>query len=198
MAHTLRLRRSRSKYGKKRRQRKTQRRVHGGGIFDDFISKFKPSTDEEKCAKAREAAQEACSKVNGNEDAGDIEMSAMGDTSLSSSELDASSSPTLQQQPSDSDSGALPPQSSDSGSSPTLQQQPSDFDSGALPPPPSDSGALPPPPYDSGALPPPPSDSGSQPQPVGFGGSKKSRRKHNNKKKSHRRKKSKTSRKYKK
>jgi hypothetical protein len=147
--------------------------VHGGGIFDDFISKFKPSTDEEKCAKAREAAQEACSNVNGNEDAGDIEMSAMGDTSFSSSELDASSSPTLQQQPSDSDSGALPP-------------------------PPSDSGALPPPPSDSGALPPPPSDSGSQPQPVGFGGSKKSRRKHNNKKKSHRRKKSKTSRKYKK
>ena len=188
MAHTLRLRRSRSKYGKKRRQRKTQRRVHGGGIFDDFISKFKPSTDEEKCAKAREAAQEACSNVNGNEDAGDIEMSAMGDTSFSSSELDASSSPTLQQQPSDSDSGALQPQSSDSGSSPTLQQQPSDSDSGALPPPPSD----------SGALPPPPSDSGSQPQPVGFGGSKKSRRKHNNKKKSHRRKKSKTSRKYKK
>ena len=116
MAHTLRLRRSRSKYGKTRRQRKTQRRVHGGGIFDDFISKFKPSTDEEKCAKAREAAQEACSNVNGNEDAGDIEMSPMGDTSSSSSELDASSSPTLQQPP--FDSGALPPPPSDSGSQP--------------------------------------------------------------------------------
>lgn len=72
MAHTL--RRSRSKYGRTRRQRRKQNRTRGGGFFDDFISKFKPSTPEEKCAKAQKLAQEACS--NNNVD-GDIEMMPM-------------------------------------------------------------------------------------------------------------------------
>jgi len=50
------------------------------GLTDGFkglVSKFSPSTDAEKCTKAKEAAQEVCSKVNGNEDAGDIEISEM-------------------------------------------------------------------------------------------------------------------------
>jgi hypothetical protein len=72
MAHTL--RRSRSKYGRTRRQRRKQRRIRGGGIFDEIINKFKPSTPEEKCAKAKELAQEACSNNNAE---GDIEMMPM-------------------------------------------------------------------------------------------------------------------------
>ena len=62
MAHTL--RRSRSKYGRTRRQRRKQKRIRGGGIFDDFINKFKPSTPEEKCEKAKQAADEVCSSVS--------------------------------------------------------------------------------------------------------------------------------------
>jgi len=77
MAHTL--RRSRSKYGRTRRQRRKQRRIRGGGIFDEFINKFKPSTPEEKCAKAKESAQEACSN---NSAEGDIEMMPMESDSL--------------------------------------------------------------------------------------------------------------------
>ena len=59
MVHTL--RRSRSKYGRTRRQRRKQRRIRGGGIFDDIINKFKPATAEEKCEKAKQAAEEVCS-----------------------------------------------------------------------------------------------------------------------------------------
>jgi hypothetical protein len=62
MAHTL--RRSRSKYGRTRRQRRKQRRIRGGGIFDDIINKFKPATPEEKCEKAKQAADEVCSSVS--------------------------------------------------------------------------------------------------------------------------------------
>jgi hypothetical protein len=62
MAHTL--RRSRSKYGRTRRQRRKQRRIRGGGIFDDIINKFKPDTPEEKCEKAKQAAEEVCSSVS--------------------------------------------------------------------------------------------------------------------------------------
>ena len=62
MAHTL--RRSRSKYGRTRRQRRKQRRMRGGGIFDDFINKFKPSTPEEKCENAKQTAEEVCSSVS--------------------------------------------------------------------------------------------------------------------------------------
>jgi hypothetical protein len=76
MAHTL--RRSRSKYGRTRRQRRKQRRIRGGGIFDEIINKFKPSTPEEKCAKAKELAQEACSNNNAE---GDIEMMPMDSNS---------------------------------------------------------------------------------------------------------------------
>ena len=58
MAHTL--RRSKSKYGRTRRQRKKQTRMRGGSIIDDLVSKFKPSTDAEKCAKAQQNVQETC------------------------------------------------------------------------------------------------------------------------------------------
>jgi hypothetical protein len=75
MAQTL--RRSKSKYGRTRRQRqqKKQRQMHGGFSFDDFISKFKPSTPAEKCKAAKEAAQTACSNVEG-----DIELMPISDT----------------------------------------------------------------------------------------------------------------------
>ena len=59
MVHTL--RRSRSKYGRTRRQRRKQRRIRGGGIFDDIINKFKPASTQEKCEKAKQAAEEVCS-----------------------------------------------------------------------------------------------------------------------------------------
>ena len=62
MSHTL--RRSRSKYGRTRRQRRKQKHTRGGGIFDDFINKFKPSTPEEKCEKAKQTADEVCNSVS--------------------------------------------------------------------------------------------------------------------------------------
>ena len=67
MAHTL--RRSKSKYGRTRRQRKKQRRMRmrGGGIFDDIINKFKPSTDAEKCQTAKENAGEICMNAKADE-----------------------------------------------------------------------------------------------------------------------------------
>ena len=70
MSHTL--RRSKSKYGRTRRQRqhKKQRHMRGGFSFTDFIGNFKPKTDAEKCQAAKEAAQTACS----NAAEGDIEM----------------------------------------------------------------------------------------------------------------------------
>ena len=62
MAHTL--RRSRSKYGRTRRQRRKQRRIRGGGFIDDIINKIKPATPEEKCEKAKQTADEVCSSVS--------------------------------------------------------------------------------------------------------------------------------------
>lgn len=62
MAHTL--RRSKSKYGRTRRQRRKQKKMQGGGIFDDFVKKFKPSSPEEKCENARKDAEEACSSIS--------------------------------------------------------------------------------------------------------------------------------------
>jgi hypothetical protein len=83
MTHTL--RRSKSKYARTRRQHKKQRRIRGGGGFLDdignignrIVGTFKPSTPAEKCQATRKAAQEACSKVEG-----DIEMTEIAsDTS---------------------------------------------------------------------------------------------------------------------
>ena len=62
MAHTL--RRSKSKYGRTRRQRRKQKKMQGGGFFDDFVKKFKPSSPEEKCEKARKDAEEICNSVS--------------------------------------------------------------------------------------------------------------------------------------
>lgn len=62
MAHTL--RRSRSKYGRTRRQRKKEKKMQGGGFFDDFVKTFKPSTPEEKCEKAKKNAEEACNSMS--------------------------------------------------------------------------------------------------------------------------------------
>ena len=73
MAQKHTLKKSKSKYGRTRRQRRKQRRMrmHGGefslaGITDGFkglVSKFSPSTDAEKCKEANEKAEEVCSKV---------------------------------------------------------------------------------------------------------------------------------------
>ena len=75
MAQTL--RRSKSKYGRTRRQRQhnKQTRMRGGFSFTEFIGKFTPKTDKEKCKAAKEAAQTACSNVDG-----DIEMMPISDT----------------------------------------------------------------------------------------------------------------------
>ena len=81
MAQTL--RRSKSKYGRTRRrqrQQKKQTRMRGGLSFTDFsftdlsfTDLFKPKTNKDKCKAAKEAAQTACSNVDG-----DIEMTEMG------------------------------------------------------------------------------------------------------------------------
>ena len=40
MAQKHTLKKSKSKYGRTRRQRRKQRRIRGGGIFDDIIPKL--------------------------------------------------------------------------------------------------------------------------------------------------------------
>ena len=49
--------------------------MRGGFSFTEFIGKFTPKTDKEKCKAAKEAAQTACSNVDG-----DIEMMPISDT----------------------------------------------------------------------------------------------------------------------
>ena len=81
MTHTL--RRSRSKYGRTRRQRKKQLRMQGGGIFDDFVdnltSKFKPKSSQQKCQDAKEEAEKICNSGASGAD-GDIEMSELNES----------------------------------------------------------------------------------------------------------------------
>lgn len=86
MAHTL--RRSRSKYGRTRRQRRKQKRTRGGGFFGDFINKFKPSTPEEKCENAKQAAEEVCSSVSAPSSEPVVEQQS-GDELSPPSELDS-------------------------------------------------------------------------------------------------------------
>ncbi len=58
------LRRSRSKYGRTRRQRRKQRRIRGGGFFDklkdDIVNKFKPKSAQVKCEEAEQEAENIC------------------------------------------------------------------------------------------------------------------------------------------
>jgi hypothetical protein len=42
-------------------------RMRGGGIFDDIINKFKPSTDAEKCQAAKENVDEICMNAKADE-----------------------------------------------------------------------------------------------------------------------------------
>ena len=81
------LRRSRSKYGRTRRQRINKKRISGGGFIDDLVKKFQPSTDVEKCQAAKEAARIACS----NKVEGDIEMMPIASSSGSGEELSSGS-----------------------------------------------------------------------------------------------------------
>ena len=113
MAHTL--RRSRSKYGRTRRQRRKQKRTRGGGFFDinfnDIINKLKPSTPEEKCAKAKQAADEVCGSL---ESEPVIEQQS-GDDLSSSSELNSEMmspppiEPTEMMSPPIETTGMMPP-----------------------------------------------------------------------------------------
>jgi hypothetical protein len=61
MAHTL---RSKSKYGRTRRQRKKQRRMRGGFSITESLSglidNFKPETQEKACENAQKKATEIC------------------------------------------------------------------------------------------------------------------------------------------
>jgi len=61
MAQTL---KSKSKYGRTRRQRKKQRRMRGGFNITEsltgLINKFKPATEEEACEEAKNKATEIC------------------------------------------------------------------------------------------------------------------------------------------
>ena len=104
MAHTL--RRSRSKYGRTRRQRRKQKRTRGGGFFGDFINKFKPSTPEEKCENAKQAAEEVCSSLESSEPV--VEQQS-GDDLSSSSELDSELNPEMMPPPSMSEPTRIMP-----------------------------------------------------------------------------------------
>ena len=85
------LRRSRSKYGRTRRQRINKKRISGGGFIDDLVKKFQPSTDVEKCQAAKEAARIACS----NKVEGDIEMMPIASSSGSGEGLSSGSGEEL-------------------------------------------------------------------------------------------------------
>ena len=67
------LRRSRSKYGRTRRQRRKQRRIRGGGFLDDIVNKFKPKSAQEKCKEAEQEAENICNS-SGSGAEGDVEM----------------------------------------------------------------------------------------------------------------------------
>lgn len=60
--NTKKIRRSKSRYGRTRRQRRKQRRMRGGFAFGDLINVFKPKTQEEKCAEAQQEAEKICNK----------------------------------------------------------------------------------------------------------------------------------------
>ncbi len=146
MAHTL--RRSKSKYGKTRRQRRKQKRVQGGGIFQDFVNKFKPSTPEEKCDKARKDAEEVCNSIT--EEIPPLEPSvdsvpvSVPESSNITSASDMSMSQTLtapQSTPAASESIMIPPtsqtmpvmQNSETGLSPNVESVPQPQLEGAIP-----------------------------------------------------------------
>ena len=57
------LRRSKSKYGRTRRQRRKQKRMRGGFGFNDLIGVFQPKTQEEKCKEAQQEAENICNKA---------------------------------------------------------------------------------------------------------------------------------------
>jgi hypothetical protein len=60
--NTKKIRRSKSRYGRTRRQRRKQRRMRGGFAFGDLINVFKPKTQEEKCTEAQQEAEKICNK----------------------------------------------------------------------------------------------------------------------------------------
>ena len=76
------LRRSRSKYGRTRRQRRKQRHIRGGGFLDDIVNKFKPKSAQEKCKEAEQEAENICnSSGSGSGAEGDIEMTELAPSS---------------------------------------------------------------------------------------------------------------------
>ncbi len=200
MTHTL--RRSRSKYGRTRRQRRKQRRMHGGGFFDDIINKFKPSTPEEKCSKAKEAVQEACNNVNRDMEMmpldSSMEHSAVNNNELGLTEptVDTTTPPpsSLEQPIGVMDESAvatsepITPNSMSMNESAGMMQD--NVESSMAAPPSPEMMA----PGNSDNMEtkqplsslPSPQASLSQPQTVSFGGAKKSRRKNKNRKQSRR------------
>ena len=58
--NTKKIKHSKRKYGRTRRQRRKQRRMRGGFEFVDLINVFKPKTQEEKCAEAQQEAEKIC------------------------------------------------------------------------------------------------------------------------------------------
>ena len=73
MAQTL---KSKSKYGRTRRQRRKQKRTSGGGFIDDIVNKFKPKSSEDKCKEAEQEAEKICNS-SGSGAEGDIEMTEL-------------------------------------------------------------------------------------------------------------------------
>ena len=112
--NTKKIRRSKSRYGRTRRQRRKQRRMRGGFAFGDLINVFKPKTQEQKCEEAQQEAEEIC---NNSETPLDQEQS------FSPSMNDTTSSPPIS--PSTSPLDDIPPSLplNDEYSSPPLGQQ---------------------------------------------------------------------------
>ena len=115
MAHTL---RSKSKYGRTRRQRKKQRRMRGGFSITEslsgLINKFKPETQDKACENAQKKATEICDAY------------AQSDQSAPSEQPDQSVLP-----PAQPDQSVLPPAQSDQSVLPPAQ--PLNIDSSTIP-----------------------------------------------------------------
>lgn len=82
------LRRSRSKYGRTRRQRRNKKRISGGGFIDDIVNKFKPKSSEDKCKEAEQEAEKICNS-SGSGAEGDIEMTELATIEPSNNDVAA-------------------------------------------------------------------------------------------------------------
>lgn len=134
--NTKKIKRSKTKsrYGRTRRQRRKPRCMRGGFAFGDLINVFKPKTQEQKCEEAQQEAEKICNKPVPVleeepivEPAPTLEAPVVSD-SETPLDQEQSFSPSLddgQQSPSMNDNMSSPPISPSSSLSPSPSPYPS-------------------------------------------------------------------------